>query len=352
MSNMSEARPTQDRQAEVLESSKALVTTNDLKVYFPVTPSLLDGLLRRRENLWVRAVDSVGISINRGETLGLVGESGSGKSTLGRALLMLRQPTAGSIRFQGREITRLSRTQRRILYRDMQIIFQDPFSSLNPRMTVKEAIARPLSIHGVVKAKETDERVRSLLQSVGLSPVLADRYPHEFSGGQRQRINIARALAVQPKFVVADEPTSALDVSIQCQIINLLRELKSLFHLTMLFISHDLGVVKLLSDRIAIMYLGQVVEIAETETIFRNPLHPYTKALLSAASVMDPAQRQERIRLRGSVPSAITPPAGCRLHPRCPWERDICSQIEPRFEEVGDEHYAACHMLSDWRLGA
>jgi oligopeptide/dipeptide ABC transporter ATP-binding protein len=287
-------------------------------------------------------VDGVSLKIQSGETFGLVGESGCGKSTLGRALMGLQTPTSGRILFRGRELSTGDREGLRRLYREMQIIFQDPFSSLNPRMTIGEAVSRPLRIHTDIPDEERRRTVASILDRVGLSPDAAERYPHEFSGGQRQRIVIARALVLNPKLAIADEPTSALDVSIQAQILMLLQELKGEFDLSMLFITHDLGVIRVMCDRVAVMYLGRIVEVAETSTLFAEPLHPYAQALLSAIPNPNPKERTERLRLVGGVPSAIDPPTGCRLHPRCPMVMDRCSSDLPALEDRGGGHLVAC----------
>ena len=321
-----------------------LLEVNNLRMYFPVT----SGLLFQRTTAHIKAVDGMSFFVRRGETLGLVGESGCGKTTTGRCILQLYRPTSGQIIFDGQDLTnfpKFSARQKRLLRRQMQVIFQDPYSSLNPRMTAGNIIGEPLIVHRLVNSKaEYRERVASLLQNVGLNPYMADRFPHEFSGGQRQRIGVARALSVEPKFIVADEPVSALDVSIQAQIINLLEELQEQFGLTYLFIAHDLSVVRHISDRVGVMYLGHLVEIADRNEIYRNPLHPYTKALLSAVPIPDPiidAQR-ERILLTGEVPSPLNPPAGCVFHPRCPIAIDQCSQALPELREVEPAHWAAC----------
>ena len=294
-----------------------LVEVNNLKMHFPVT----SGLLFQREVAQVKAVDDISFSIQKGETLGLVGESGCGKTTAGRCILQLYKPTAGEVIFEGTDLTKLGGRQMRHMRRQMQIIFQDPFSSLNPRMTAGDIIGEPLVVHGLVNnGEQKREKVRELLENVGLHPYMADRFPHEFSGGQRQRIGVARALSVDPKLIVCDEPVSALDVSIQAQVINLLEDLQKQYDLTFLFIAHDLSVVRHISDRVAVMYLGKIVEIADRNEIYQNPLHPYTKALLSAVPIPDPvvdAQR-ERIILSGEVPSPLNPPRGCVFHPRCP----------------------------------
>ncbi|KAA1276556.1 MAG: ATP-binding cassette domain-containing protein [SAR202 cluster bacterium] len=305
--------------------NNVLVEVNNLKMHFPVT----SGLLFQREVAQVKAVDDISFSIRKGETLGLVGESGCGKTTAGRCILQLYKPTAGEVIFEGTDLTKLGARQMRQMRRQMQIIFQDPFSSLNPRMTAGDIIGEPLVVHGLVKnGEEKREKVRELLENVGLHPYMADRFPHEFSGGQRQRIGVARALSVDPKLIVCDEPVSALDVSIQAQVINLLEDLQKQYDLTFLFIAHDLSVVRHISDRVAVMYLGKIVEIADRNEIYQNPLHPYTKALLSAVPIPDPvvdAQR-ERIILSGEVPSPLNPPSGCVFHPRCPSPTKECSE--------------------------
>jgi len=321
--------------------SENLVEVKDLKMYFPVS----SGLLFQRTVANIKAVDGVTFNIKRGETLGLVGESGCGKTTTGRCILQLYNPTEGSITFDGKEMVGLGSRQLRAMRREMQVIFQDPYSSLNPRMTAGNIIGEPLVVHGLVDSKaEYKERVANLLQNVGLNPYMADRFPHEFSGGQRQRIGVARALSVSPKFIVADEPVSALDVSIQAQIVNLLEDLQDEFNLTYLFIAHDLSVVRHISDRVGVMYLGHIVEMADRNEIYVNPSHPYTKALLSAVPIPDPvidAQR-ERVLLTGEVPSPLNPPSGCVFHPRCPIATDDCAQVTPELREVETGHWSAC----------
>ena len=310
-------------------------------MYFPVT----SGIIFQHKVADIKAVDDISFFVRRGETLGIVGESGCGKTTTGRCILQLYKPTAGQIRFEGQELTGLSNRQMRAMRRQMQVIFQDPYSSLNPRMTAGNIIGEPLTVHGLVSGKsEFRDRVADLLLNVGLNPYMADRFPHEFSGGQRQRIGVARALSVSPKFIVADEPVSALDVSIQAQIINLLEELQEQFSLTYLFIAHDLSVVRHISDRVGVMYLGHLVEMADRNDIYVNPIHPYTKALLSAVPIPDPvidAQR-ERILLSGEVPSPLNPPSGCVFHTRCPVAIDACSQVIPELREVEPNHWSAC----------
>jgi len=301
--------------------------------------------MRSRELAIVHAVDGVDLDIRRGETLGLVGESGCGKSTLGRAILQLVRPTAGEVRFDGIELTILGETELRPLRRRMQMVFQDPFGSLNPRMTVGEAVAEPMFVHRLANSSESRGRVAELFRTVGLNPDMLDRFPHEFSGGQRQRIGIARALAAEPDFIVCDEPVSALDVSIQAQIVNLLEALRDRLGLTYLFVAHDLAVVRHLSDRIAVMYLGQIVEIAPKLSLYASPLHPYTRALLSAAPVPDRAveSRRQRTLLQGEVPSPLHPPNGCRLHPRCHLAQARCAIEQPMMREIRPGHHAACH---------
>jgi oligopeptide/dipeptide ABC transporter ATP-binding protein len=317
----------------------SLLEIRGLKKYFPVG----GGLFSKRKGE-VRAVDGVDLAVNEGETLGLVGESGCGKSTLGRTILRLIEPTAGEIIFQGKNLLKMPPRELRDLRRDMQIIFQDPYASLNPRMRVGQIVGEGLEIHKLATGRKKRERVRELLDQVGLREEHYDRYPHEFSGGQRQRIGIARALAVNPKFILADEPVSSLDVSIQAQIINLLQELQEKMHLTYFFISHDLRVVEHISHRVAIMYLGKIVEIAPSDEIYRAAKHPYTRALLSAVPLPDPERKKERIILQGDVPSPVNPPAGCSFHPRCPYRIDVCDKVEPALEfEAG--HGAACHVF-------
>ncbi len=317
----------------------SLIEIRNLKKYFPVG----GGLFSRRKGE-VRAVDGVDLAINEGETLGLVGESGCGKSTLGRTLLRLIEPTEGEINFQGKNLLKLSPRELRDMRREMQIIFQDPYASLNPRMRVGQIVGEGLEIHKLAAGRKKRARVMELLNQVGLREEHYDRYPHEFSGGQRQRIGIARALAVNPKFIVADEPVSSLDVSIQAQIINLLQELQEKMHLTYFFISHDLRVVEHISHRVAIMYLGKIVEIAPSDKIYQTAKHPYTRALLSAVPMPDPERKKERIVIEGDVPSPVNPPAGCSFHPRCPYRIDVCDKVEPKLE-FEDGHGAACHVF-------
>lgn len=318
-----------------------LVEIRGLKKHFPI-----GGGWFSRPKGWVRAVDGIDLDIYEGETLGLVGESGCGKTTTGRLVLRLIEPTEGSVRFGDVDIYSLPPNEMRRMRREMQIIFQDPFGSLNPRQTVGEIIGEGLKVHGLARGRKLQESVAELLEVVGLSPDHARRYPHEFSGGQRQRIGIARALALRPKFVVCDEPVSALDVSIQSQVINLLEDLQEQFKLTYLFIAHDLSVVRHISDRVGVMYVGKLVELADADELFRRPLHPYTQALLSAVPLPDPQRqrRRERIVLQGDVPSPANPPKGCRFHPRCPFAEAICREQEPEFRALENGHYVACHL--------
>jgi oligopeptide/dipeptide ABC transporter ATP-binding protein len=312
-----------------------------LKKYFPIKGGILARTVEH-----VKAVDDVDFTIKKGETLGLVGESGCGKTTVGRAILRLIEPDSGQVHINDRDVLKLNREELRKLRPGMQIVFQDPNSSLNPRMLVRDIIGEPLVIHGMKDPNEREKKIGSLLEAVGLNAVDMNRYPHEFSGGQRQRICIARALALNPKFVVLDEPTSALDVSVQSQILNMLEDLQTKFGLTYLFISHNLIVVKYLSDRVAVMYVGKIVELAKTDELFEKPLHPYTQALLSAISVPDPSIKQKtRIILEGDVPTPINPPSGCRFHTRCRYRMDICDKVEPQFKDVGGEHFVACHLM-------
>ncbi len=318
----------------------SLLEIRSLKKYFPVG----SGLFSRRKGE-VKAVDGVNLTVEEGETLGLVGESGCGKSTLGRSILRLIEPTEGEVFFQGKNLLGLSQREMRDVRRQMQIIFQDPYASLNPRMRVGDIVGEGLEIHRLARGKKKRDRVMELLHQVGLREEHYDRYPHEFSGGQRQRIGIARALAVSPKFIVADEPVSSLDVSIQAQIINLLQELQEKMHLTYFFISHDLRVVEHISHRVAIMYLGKIVEIARSETIYQEAKHPYTRALLSAVPIPDPNRKKERMILEGDVPSPVHPPPGCSFHPRCPYREDICDKVEPKLEFTADGHGVSCHVF-------
>jgi oligopeptide transport system ATP-binding protein len=320
----------------------SLLDVRNLVMHFPLTK----GIIIQRKVGAVQAVDGVSFSVKRGETLGLVGESGCGKSTTGRAILQLYKPTAGQVMFHGKDLTTLDGGDMRKMRRYLQMIFQDPYASLNPRMTVGNIIAEPMQIHNLVAKNERNDRVQELLETVGLNPYFANRYPHEFSGGQRQRIGVARALAANPEFIVADEPVSALDVSIQAQIVNLLEDLQQQFGLTYLFIAHDLSVIRHISDRVAVMYLGKMVELADRDDLYENPLHPYTKALLSAVPIPDPVieKKRDRIILTGDVPSPINPPSGCHFHTRCPYVMDVCKVDEPAFAEQATGHFVACHL--------
>jgi oligopeptide transport system ATP-binding protein len=321
-----------------------LVRVRNLKMHFPIT----QGIVVQRKIGAIKAVDGLNFDVLRGETLGLVGESGCGKSTTGRAILQLYRPTAGDVYFEGENLVAMKGEHLRQMRRRMQMIFQDPYASLNPRMTVGDIVGEPLLVHRISKGKERRERVQDLLKVVGLNPYFINRYPHEFSGGQRQRIGVARALAVQPEFIICDEPISALDVSIQAQIINLLEELQSDFNLTYLFIAHDLSVVRHISDRVAVMYLGKIVELTDRQELYDHPLHPYTQALLSAVPIPDPVveEKRQRIILEGDVPSPASPPLGCNFSTRCPVAMDICRQQEPEFMDVGGGHWVACFKVT------
>lgn len=325
------------------KNGKTLVRVENMKKHFPITR----GLIIQREVGTIRAVDGITLDIKEGETLGLVGESGCGKSTTGRAILQLHRPTSGKVFYNDIDLTELNGDEMRHARRNFQMIFQDPYASLNPRMTVESIIAEPLEVHSLGNKKERHERVQELMSLVGLNPSLNNRYPHEFSGGQRQRIGVARALALQPKFIVADEPISALDVSIQAQVVNLLEELQEKFGLTYLFIAHDLSMVRHIADRTAVMYLGKIVELAEREELYANPLHPYTQALLSAVPIPDPVKerKRQRIILTGDVPSPAHPPPGCNFNPRCPVAIDICKEIDPEWREISKGHWVACHVV-------
>jgi oligopeptide transport system ATP-binding protein len=325
-------------------SADPLMSARGLKVWFPVASGVL-----QRTTAHVRAVDGVDIDIMKGETVGLVGESGCGKSTLGRTLIRLIDPTAGTIEFRGEDISNVHGESLRARRREMAMIFQDPYSSLDPRQTVGDIVGEPIDIFGLAKGRERQDRIYELLRVVGMNPRFADRYPHEFSGGQRQRVGIARALAVEPSFIVCDEPISALDVSIQAQIINLLENLQAKFDLTYLFIAHDLSVVKHISDRVAVMYLGKIVEEAPARELYHHPRHPYTGSLLSAIPIPDPAVEmgRERVILQGDVPSPVNPPSGCRFRTRCPRARERCAESEPPLESFGAEHKAACFFPLD-----
>jgi oligopeptide/dipeptide ABC transporter ATP-binding protein len=327
-----------------------ILEVKGLKEYFPIHSGFFQRVVGH-----VKAVDGVSFFIRENEVLGLVGESGCGKTTTGRTILRLYDPTAGEIwyrRLAGEliDISHISQKEMKPLRREMRMIFQDPYSSLNPRFTVKDIISEPLVIHNIARGKEMEDRVAELMRAVGLDPAYMRRYPHEFSGGQRQRIGLARTLSLSPRLIVADEPVSALDVSIQAQVLNLLQELQERLGLTLLFIAHDLSVVEHVSDRIAVMYVGKLVEVAETEEVLRNPLHPYTEALISAVPPADPAIRLNRIILEGDVPSPANPPPGCVFHPRCRYARDVCSQEEPKLAEVEPDHYASCHFAAELSL--
>lgn len=326
-------------------AAKELLRVENLKKYYPIK----GGFLGRTVN-YVKAVDDISFTVNEGETVSLVGESGCGKSTAGRAILHLEEPTAGEVIFEDVKLTSLTRAEIRKIRKDMQIVFQDPFASLNPRQTVAQVLEEAMYIQNIVPPEGKRERVLDLLSKVGLAPYQADRYPHEFSGGQRQRIGIARALSLNPRLIICDEAVSALDVSIRAQILNLLKNLQREFHLTYLFISHDLGVVRHISDRIIVMYLGRIMEIADKNALFDNPRHPYTRALLSAIPVPRPGRKKERIMLEGDVPSAIDPPQGCRFHTRCPYIKDNCRTDIPELrpaDQAGDSHLVACHYFEE-----
>ena len=336
---MSEQTQTEDTKS-ANGNSEALLRVENLKKYFPVRGGIL-----RKVVAWVQAVDDVTFTIREGETVGLVGESGCGKTTVGRTMLRLIEPTDGTVIFKEQNVFELNDRDLKDIRRDMQIIFQDPYASLDPRMPVGESIGEGLKIHKIGSPKERWEVVMNTLNKVGLQDFHARRYPHEFSGGQRQRIGIARALALRPKFIICDEPVSALDVSIQSQVLNILRDLQSEFGLTYLFIAHNLSVVEHISDRVAVMYLGKVVEMAPRDELYSNPLHPYTQALMSAIPVPDPTLKRERIILKGDVPSPLNPPSGCRFHPRCPVVMDHCKVEEPAYIEISKDHWVAC-----WRV--
>ncbi|PGP34816.1 peptide ABC transporter substrate-binding protein [Bacillus cereus] len=318
--------------------SEPLLEVKNLKTYFPIKGGVFSRTIGH-----VKAVDGVSFTINKGEVFGLVGESGSGKTTIGKTILRLVQKTEGEVKFKGHDVHFLSKEELRKHRPNMQLVFQDPFSSLNPRMRIGEALGEPMLAHGLATKENVREKVTEVLELCGLAPYHIDRYPHEFSGGQRQRIVIARAMVLNPEFIVADEPVAALDVSIQAQIINLFSELQEKKGLSYLFISHDLSVVEHLCTKIGIMYLGTIVETAPRDELFTNPLHPYTKALLSAVPIPDPTVKRERIILEGDIPSPANPPSGCRFHTRCPFATDICKQTVPEFRNVGEEHFVACH---------
>lgn len=323
------------------DKNDVILKVDNLVMHFPI----FRGVIQRQVGA-VHAVDGISFNINRGETLGLVGESGCGKSTTGRAILQLYKPTAGHVYYNDIDLTTLSKEEMRKKRRHMQMIFQDPYASLNPRMTINDIVGEPLTVHNIAKGAEVNNRVAELLDLVRLNPAFASRYPHEFSGGQRQRIGIARALALQPELIVCDEPISALDVSIQAQVVNLLEELQEKFNLTYLFIAHDLSMVRHISDRVAVMYLGVIVEIANRADLYENPLHPYTIALLSAVPIPDPnKEKTRRIILEGDVPSPVNPPSGCRFRTRCPLADTICAELRPEFREITPDHFVACHMV-------
>ena len=336
-----------DHSAKATKNKRVLVEVKNVVKYFPVRAGLL-----QRVKAWVKAVDDVSFFIYEGETFGLVGESGCGKTTIGRTILRLIPATSGSVVFDGRDLFELNASQLKKMRRNIQIIFQDPYSSLDPRMPIGESIAEGLRIHTDKSSQERYDIVVEMLTRVGMRADHARRYPHEFSGGQRQRIGIARALALRPQFIVCDEPVSALDVSIQAQVLNILRELQKDFGLTYLFIAHNLSVVEHFSDRVGVMYLGKMVEMASRDDLYRDPLHPYTQALMSAIPIPDPTLKRQRVILEGDVPSPWNPPSGCRFHTRCPLAFDKCSEEEPPFKDYGDEHYAACWLLETGEKGA
>ncbi|MFQ5814067.1 MAG: ABC transporter ATP-binding protein [Anaerolineae bacterium] len=322
--------------------NEVLVRVENLKKYFPITR----GVFQRHVGD-IKAVDGISFFVRRSETLGLVGESGCGKTTTGRTVLQLYRPTEGEVYFEGQDLSKTKGEQLRRMRRRMQMIFQDPYASLNPRMTIGSIIGEPLEVHNIAKGKEKRDRVQELLRLVGLNPYFVNRYPHEFSGGQRQRVGVARALALNPDFIVCDEPVSSVDVSIQAQIVNLLEDLQAQFGMAYLFIAHDLSMVRHISDRVAVMYLGKIVELTGRDELYSNPLHPYTQALLSAVPIPDPVveERRQRIILEGDVPSPAHPPEGCNFNPRCPVVMDICKEEDPEFKEVGKDHWAACHRV-------
>jgi peptide/nickel transport system ATP-binding protein/oligopeptide transport system ATP-binding protein len=320
-------------------NGEVLVEVNNLVKYFPVRAGLLQRVVNH-----VKAVDDVSFFVKKGETLGLVGESGCGKTTVGRTMLRLIEPTGGAVKFQNQDVFAMKPRELKVARRDMQIIFQDPYASLDPRVPIGESVMEGLHIHKIGTPKERVDIMLETLKKVGLESYHSRRYPHEFSGGQRQRIGIARALALRPKFIVCDEPVSALDVSIQSQVLNILRDLQAEFGLTYLFIAHNLSVVEHVSNRVAVMYLGKMVEMTSREELFRNPLHPYTQALMSAIPVPNPRLKRQRTILKGDVPSPLNPPQGCRFHPRCPVAIEKCSQVEPAFLEVSPDHWVACHL--------
>ncbi len=320
--------------------TEALLQVEELVKYFPIRRGVLQRTVGH-----VKAVDGISFAVNQGETLGVVGESGCGKSTMGRSVLRLIEPTKGKVTFNGKNVLSLNKPEMRAMRREMQIVFQDPYASLNPRYTIGQTLLEPMKIHNLHSPGERMQKVHSLLERVGLASEYARRFPHEFSGGQRQRVGIARALAVNPKLVILDEPVAALDVSVQSQVLNLLEDLQDEFHLTYVFIAHDLSVVRHISDRVMVLYLGRMAEVADSEELFTNPLHPYTKALLSAIPVPDPDAKRERIILQGDLPSPANPPSGCPFHTRCPVAVDKCRQEVPAWREVKSSHHVACHLV-------
>jgi oligopeptide transport system ATP-binding protein len=326
----------------MINTNEVLLRVENLKMHFPI----YRGVIKRKVGV-VHAVDGISFNVHKGETLGLVGESGCGKSTTGRAILQLYKPTAGDVYFKDKNLVKLKREPMRLMRREMQMIFQDPYASLNPRMTVRDIVGEPLMAFGLASGKQIDKRVAELLDRVRLNPDFSGRYPHEFSGGQRQRIGLARALALNPSFIVCDEPISALDVSIQAQVVNLLEDLQKEFNLTYLFIAHDLSMVRHISDRVAVMYLGVIMELADRNDLYKRPLHPYTQALLSAIPVADPVFSEQRKRtvLEGDVPSPVNPPSGCRFRTRCPIAEAICAEKQPEWREYEPNHFAACHKI-------